>query len=361
MKKALVVLLVSLMVGAFAFAEDPAPAGVTVGGWGRAGYVFATATGSSGTAMTTVFPNWSPGMRVGFNVSGHSANVGFDMNIDSNISAGSSGFGIGDNARIWVKPADFLRFDFGKAQVDNLRGKIGHDWADCLNNAVNEFGDEDAIFKRFYPNAGLVVSLTPVEGLFIGASLDSQTPFGKTSDAIAGIQVGAGYTIKDVGQIRAQYIGNSDTVTGTTYVQAAFALTAIAGLTIDLGAKIPLNTLAALRTTDIILAAAYGADALSLTTRIHLGLNSGTDTNTAIGAFVDGSYTLSGPFAIGAKVGLDMKGATAGAGDNFGIVPYVKLGYSNGYIGLGFAYNIDISTAANASTWSIPIFAEYWF
>jgi hypothetical protein len=201
MKKALVVLLVSLMVGAFVFAEDAAPAGVTVGGWGRAGYVFATATGSSGTALTTVFPNWSPGMRVGFSVNGHSANVGFDLNIDTNTNAASNNLGVGDNARIWVKPADFLRVDFGRAQIDNLRGKIGHDWADCLNGAVNEFGDEDAIFTRFYPKAGLVVSITPVEGLFIGASLDSQYTagvFGKTSDAIAGIQVGAGYTIKDI-------------------------------------------------------------------------------------------------------------------------------------------------------------------
>jgi hypothetical protein len=144
-------------------------------------------------------------------------------------------------------------------------------------------------------------------------------------------------------------------------MQAAFALTAVAGLTIDIGAKIPLNTLAALRTTDIILAAAYGADALSLTARFKLGLDAGTDTNTAIGAFVDGSYTISGPFAIGAKLGLDMKGATAGAGDNFGIVPYVKLGYSNGYLGLGFAYNIDLSTGGTSNKWAIPIFAEYWF
>jgi len=389
MKKVLVILLVSAFVSAFAFAD-----GITFGGWGRSGYVF---QGGTGPDQVGTFPSWAAGSRVGLSVHGASANVGFDVDW---FSAGAQPQ-IGDNARVWVKPATWLRFDFGKAQIDDLRGKVGDDWGDSLPSYLSIYsaaGDNDGIFTRFYPSQGFVLSLTPVEGLFIGAALDSNkldsngnaTP----AAAIAGIQVGAGYTIKDIGQVRVQYIGYSyatgnyvygapglDPKTGqlvqtknpvlaksNSYIQAAFALTAVKNLTIDLGTKIPVDT-SAQATPDsskVALGVAYGADGMNLTLRAVTLIGS----NVGFGVSLDGNFAVAKPLSIGAKVsyngeakdGLDASGNHVGGLD---LSPYALLNYSNGTLGLGFVYHIDTSklvgNATAGNTWSIPFWSEFSF
>jgi hypothetical protein len=362
MKKVLVILLVSAFVSAFAFAD-----GITFGAWGRAGYVIAQGGTQSATDTNGTLPDWSSGGRVGFNIHGTSANVGFDLNVDSNGGT----IGIGDNARIWVKVADFLRFDIGKAQIDNLRGKIGNDWADALPGyTFNELGDEDATFKRFYPAKGIAVSLTPVEGLFLGAALDAQK-YDAAGNAVAGsvlvaesiaaIQVGAGYTIKDVGQVRVQYRGSQDLVAGKQWIDAAFALTAIKSLTIDLGTQIPVNTKVASPST-VQLNAAFSDSGISITGKIRVNIGD----SIGFGAYLDPNFTITGPLSAGLKLSL-VTGTVASGIDtgSFSFLPYIKLGYSNGLFGMGVMYQLDISKGVTATTnnnkWSFPIFAEYWF
>jgi hypothetical protein len=391
MKKVLVILLVSAFVSAFAFAD-----GITFGGWGRSGYVFQGGTGSD---TVGTFPSWAAGSRVGLSVHGASANVGFDVDW---FSAGAQPQ-IGDNARVWVKPATWLRFDFGKAQIDDLRGKVGDDWGDSLPSYLSIYsaaGDNDGIFTRFYPSQGFVVSLTPVEGLFIGVALDSNkldsTGTATPAAAIAGIQVGAGYTIKDIGQVRVQYIGYSysagtATVAGVvngafvdangktyanalvtglvqtsalaksnSYIQAAFALTAVKNLTIDLGTKIPVDTsaAAALDRSKVALGVAYGADGLNLTLRAVTLIGS----DVGFGVSLDGNYAVAKPLSLGVKVSYNGEVKDVGGLD---LSPYATLNYANGTLGLGFVYHIDTSklvgNAVAQNKWSVPFWSEFSF
>lgn len=381
MKKVLVILLVSAFVSAFAFAD-----GIAFGAWGRVGYIFAQGVSdpqSSANVTVGTFPSWANGARVGLGVSGSSANIGFNLNIDSNNGV----IGAGDEAKVWVKFIDQLKVELGKVQVNALRGKVGGSGTLDIYTA----GDEDAIFQRFYPKAGFALEITPVEGLFIAAALDStnKDPDGKTTFAAAldGIQVGAGYTIKDIGQVRVQYIGAGmglddkkkinysttvlDAETGlkatpdvyhtvqAKYLQAAFALTAVKDLTIDLGTKFNLDSRVAVR-TPIVLGASFNSGALSLMLRSEMQLG----TNMGFGAYLMGAYKVADPMSIGLEVAYDANVSDKTNKDDAKLtfMPSVKFGYGQGEAVIGFNYTVDMPAAGTAqNTWSIPIGITYWF
>ena len=188
---------------------------------------------------------------------------------------------IGDFASIWVKPFDWMQFTFGKFNEDTLRGKV--DDNDFHNFVVN-MSDADAIFNRFGGNDSFqaMLSLTPLEGLFIGfqlSNLEAVTGVAKdygSNTTPAGviwetIQIGAGYEIDGIGHVRTQYIGAPRFYFGdwmpdrTIFVQAgppstwyystvwdafdiegfkrlelAFALSIIEDMILDVGVKIPI-------------------------------------------------------------------------------------------------------------------------
>ena len=244
--------------------KDP-PAGqeeITVGaGLGRDGSA-ATPRARIGVVAS------DPDEKIGLNFK-----VQFNMHPDSG-STGSFRVAFDDFAEVWVKPIDWLRIDVGRFVNDTLRGKIGDDnW----QHYTLRMSDPDAIFSRFRGPAwdgtdggGFLVSLTPVEGLFIGLGVPgmvsfrgSGTGFGsgranetieKLGYAYQRIQAGIGYNIKDIGLIRAQFVGSkprvglkedgSFDISGGTIVapkiEAAFAFTMIEGLVLDLGGKIPI-------------------------------------------------------------------------------------------------------------------------
>jgi hypothetical protein len=191
-----------------------------------------------------------------------------------------------DNVEIWWKPIDWFQLDVGKIVSDPLRGKIGDgSWMDGVT-VLSYNGDE--IFSRFAGSgvnnggsgaAGALASFK-FGDLFIGALLPNLAPFGESPatarDPLTGakanvyetanynnganvlgrqyerIQFAIGYTIPDIGLVRAQYVGanavaSTGFFTGTASVsitapriEAAFALTAIEGLTLDIGGKVPL-------------------------------------------------------------------------------------------------------------------------
>ncbi len=337
MKKALAILSAVALVATAATAE------VNVGAWGRAAFIPAVSSGS-GDPVADFAPNWGGKGRVGVNFSGSSDNVGFNLNLDSSGSTP----GIGDQAKIWVKPADMIKVELGKVQGDVLRGKFG-DFGLFGDYAA---GGEDDIFARFYPKYGTLVNLTPAEGVYIGAALDAgDTGALKTVNMFKKIQVGAGYTIANVGLIRAQYIG-TDAKDGDKdligNIGIAFNLTAIQGLNADIGATINPNKDA----TQVVAAAVgFNADALSITARVKA--NIATKFGLGVAAKVD--YTVAAPLTIGVSGGYNAEADMSKTG-TITAQPFVKLGYSNGYAMAGFKIANDGST----TSWALPIGAEYW-
>lgn len=332
MKKALAILTALAVVGGAAFAE------VNVGGWGRIGYVpYESVDGADATS--TMLPGWGAGPgRVGVNFSGSSDNVGFNLNIDSNGGT----LAVGDQAKIWVKVNSMFQFQVGRVQQDVLRGKIGNWGAFGLESA----GDEDAIFKRFNPDQGIQIDVTPLDGVYIGAAISGNG--GLFEDNLKNIQIGAGYVITDIGHLRAQYFGSAlEDAANTSKMQVAFALTAVENLLVDAGATIAIGEGAG--DTSIVAAMKFsGVENLGLAARTGVVL--GDDLGLVVAGQAE--YTVAAPLAVGVEGGFNNG---SGGDSNTDIGVYGKLGYSNGYGKFGFTYKTLSKTVA------LPIFAEYWF
>jgi hypothetical protein len=271
-----------------------------------------------------------------------------------------------DNVEVWWKPVDWFQLDVGKFVSDPLRGKVGDgSWMDGLT-VMSYDGDE--IFSRFRSqglnnggsgNAGVLASFN-FSGFFLGALLPNLKAFGNTSgsDTFSGggkgnlyetanytngksaigreferIQVGVGYTIPDIGLVRVQYVGANASFTNaisagvvsggygivTPRIEAAFALTAVQGLTLDIGGKIPLplnldsvNTWNAIDYTweymgtdtdakaqapyQVSLGAIYKADALTITGRV----------DAKFGGSYDDGVSGSEPIKLGPEVNFHL-------------------------------------------------------
>lgn len=185
------------------------------------------------------------------------------------------------NAKVWVKPVNWLKVTLGVFEEDYLRYKIGAVGSGFSNYELYIRGsarDENVLFHRFKSEGfGTHIALTPIENLYVGAAFGSVTnsrSFTALSEegalnVLKNVQIGAGYTIPGIGFVRLQYIGekpfvhepirpqdNSPSirnVAGGSYYflsreailanaaafQAAFQLTAVQGLNVDIAASIP--------------------------------------------------------------------------------------------------------------------------
>lgn len=148
-----------------------------------------------------------------FSASTEDNKLGFNLDleyvVDSNGGLGE--ISIPDQAKVWWQPTDWFLGQVGMIEVDDLRGSVG-DWGVGRRDIGSL--DEDAIFDRFYPWAGVALSFYPVEGLFIGATFDAYKD-GKDGGDWAenfykSINVGFGYTIDEKFQIKAAYFGAKD-------------------------------------------------------------------------------------------------------------------------------------------------------
>lgn len=151
-----------------------------------------------------------------FNFSASTEDGKFGMNLDLEYTVDSErGFGkvsLPDQAKVWWMPTDWFLGQVGMIEVDELRGSVG-DWGVGRRDIGSL--DEDAIFDRFYPQAGVALSFYPVEGLFVGATFDAYKEDGKDGGDWAenfykSINVGFGYTIDEKFQIKAAYFGAKD-------------------------------------------------------------------------------------------------------------------------------------------------------
>jgi hypothetical protein len=305
-----------LLFSTAAFAE------ITWGGTGRLVFVpFGIRGENSDTDVpaATYFGAENPwsgnGPRIGLNLTGKrdEGNMGFNLAFAVEHRSGEFVPAIDDNsANVWVKPfggaLETLTGTFGMFNVDKFRFKFagsGMGFHNYVMYARGDLTDEDATFRRFQGTGfGSHLSYEPVEGFWLGLGFgsvgDSRSFAGEFKEdgfvnALKDTQVAAGYTIKDIGMFRAQWIGfvtkewgqtkaaettaettvwvqadtpsettgkwktNPATTTPAEYgwvntsldkplggtgdagkIQAAFNLTAIQGVNIDLGVSVPL-------------------------------------------------------------------------------------------------------------------------
>jgi hypothetical protein len=309
---------------------------------------------------------WGDMTRADFRINGNAEFVGFGIQITED------GIDGGDFRYIWVKPFsnDFVKLNVGKYVDDTLRGKIGN-LDGGFSNFVLATSEEDAIFTRLETNAGerrfwathdfgwggnsqgFMLSSAPMDGLFLAVNVIS--PFGwaedwQAADIYRFIQIGAGYEIADIGHFRAQYVGGwLGTITNDkekdlaekgykgvnaglpARIEAAFALTAIDNLLVDLGFKfwLPVEYTDKKQKISQGINASVGAqfrmEAFSIAARVDTGFGAYDRTDwtdgTAAKSYKDSkkigplslqahlvpSYDLDA-FTIGASLGLKMTG-----------------------------------------------------
>jgi hypothetical protein len=342
--------------------------------------------------------------------------------------------GVGDNAYLWVKPFDFLTIGaggFSGAADFGIRGKIGNFGG--FAQAVHATADEDAIFTRFKSSNGGIIALTPIDGLTIGVVFNNSVngenfsskgpgsygtqPF---DDSFKLLQIGAGYQIGTIGLVRAQFIGGTNShkwPAGTpedpewtlesakwwgryNRIEAAFALTAIDGLTLDIGGKIPLAYKETIGTSipvsqnvnlngqeatfqapfQVSAGVNFAAGDLSIGGRVDttlLGsakLTYGTtdikySEGIVLDALVEPAFDL-GAFVVGGDIGFKFTGdskitatgyddITLDGGIAFDLGAWVGLNFSNGLFRAGVASHLPVDK--KALVFSIPLVLEYFF
>jgi hypothetical protein len=170
---------------------------------------------------------WADGDRpfVRLDVAGNFEDkIGFRAHLDFFRGGGASFFDVGDFLGLWWQPLPQLKFDVGRFNEDILRGKVGDD--DWHAYTVGMKG-KDAIFTRFKGDAGVLVSIKPMEPLFIGILVPDFAPLAgtvpnytsgaedlnSTGDSNRALrvyertQVAVGYELSGIGLVRLQFVG----------------------------------------------------------------------------------------------------------------------------------------------------------
>jgi len=266
MKKVVTVFVLMVCLAAPAFSQ------LRMNGWGRVVWVPAFLA-QDGDVKSTMQSPWGDRPDLEFMFSASSTNIGVDLGV---MVAPNEFYQIG-NAKVWWRPDENFKLHLGSGRVPTLRGKVMastgayvYAWGRLSgffpnggkNAPVMMIGDGDGIFSRFnLTDQGAILEFTPkflpaLEGLYIGAAVAPQ--WTKDGGILAktvyqGVHAVIGYEIADIGHIRVGYVGgnedNGETANASknwdfSYdrrIEAAFALTAVPGLLIDLGAKYSLH------------------------------------------------------------------------------------------------------------------------
>jgi hypothetical protein len=222
-------------------------------------------------------PGWdSIGAAVGFEVWGSNREESGGFEIKLRVKSDGGSIYANDNtANLWVKPFDMLAMKFGMYQFDDFRGTIGG----ISEIAGGYGGDEDTIFQRcesdgfgalFILNApetapAFLKPLKVFASFGVTGELDTGsgefaalTPNG-LSYIFAAPHAGIGYDFENIGFLRAQFIGTNykwghgddwyhngtfwfpSHVRESARLEAAFNLTAVKNLKLDVGGGIPFS------------------------------------------------------------------------------------------------------------------------
>ena len=298
-------------IAAIALAASSAFAGANFGmGFNRG---FFTPFAWDGEAKADISTSWGDAPRIGASFSAASEDVG----VVADVKFDNGGVAVNDNAYIWVKPASWLKIQIGQSFDDTLRGNACFGTWDWLRPG-NILG-EDLTFTRvcgnplvgaYNPLPGAIVMLDPIEGLHISAAIKiaitGPEPYEFTSaympqtwETIAkNLQVQAGYTIPDVMQIKAQWIGNG---ANGGVINAAVALKAVEGMTLDVGAFYNTASTAA---QPVTISAFWGMgfDALSVNVNAKVDLAKDADNATKVAAGAGVGYDFGNGLSCGADV-----------------------------------------------------------
>ncbi len=360
MKRLIAVLVVVALVMTGAFAQ------ISFGGFGQAAYGVKGGAGDK-DVTTLLQTGWGGIPRYGFTIAGNSDNIGFVVE----MKADDGSVVVNEKSYIWWKANDVFKVNFGKVQCDALRGKIG-DWSE-FRGIMGDMASADNIFTRFWATSGALLEVTPVDGLFIGASFNGNAfnnwgnPAASNEPAkdliLDTLQVGAGYSVDGIGQFRVQYLGKKVDMDGQNNLGAdknkerlevAFAPAFVDGATIDIGAKIPLGDNKEFKAI-VAAGAAFNIDAVGVTTRVDATF---TDAGTDVIFWATPAYGLD--FAT---IGMDVKVKVASVKDadttvGFGVAPWISKGYSNGSVKAGVVLTKD---ANKDMGWAIPVVLTYYF
>jgi hypothetical protein len=361
-----------------------------VSGWGRG--IFIPVVAADGDPQSGTVASWyHGGPRIGFTISGSSDNVGAHVDILFDGNA----VGVGDQAKIWVKPVEMLTLSIGMIFDDTLRGNAGF----CAYNWLrfDAMTGDDMVFERIGAKgmqSQFVASIAPVDGAYIVMGLGRTVPSWKTDTDVnlmktSGVdnkvmenmfkqgQYAVGYDIPGIGLMRAQFIGYpsaTDDLNGL--INAAFKLTMVEGLMLDIGGKIPMDSeQAGGKTAEIDIYANYTMDTLVLHLAGDIHINEEIDFvnlgELGFGVAVGVEYGLDGGLTIQADARyrnsialnvLDDEGDGLIGGGIF-----AKWSYSNGIFGLGLEvvntnYTFEaVKEDPTAMVIAIPIRLEYWF
>ena len=389
MKKTLIAIAAAAAVTTSAFAE------ITFGAWGR-GVLAPVASNGDGT-QAFQSTSWGGQPRVGFEINGVSDNVGIRVTMNADDG---SGVAIHDEAKIWVKPFDFLKIQAGKIQNNTLRG----DWCFGSWNWLRPswINDEGITFSNF-ENTGMQVELFPVEGLYIavgvplkkngwnkdgeaweyGKGKDGDKYAGDVGETYRNAVVQAAYTIAGIGQIKAAYRGSNEIKNGEYkkgVIEAAFASRGdnalVEGLGFEVGVKYDLTSKDdGGDATKIAAGVSYnGIENLGLAANAVVNIPKDTDVNKVYvnaGAGVDYNLADAG-ITLCADVRFQTKKVDGGE-TNVGFLVGAAKGFSNGKVGIGFQATTkggfvgglkgtgDKGVADDKLTWCVPVVIEYWF
>jgi len=316
---------------------------------------------------------WSNEFGGGITVGAWSEGVGFSIGLEP---TGNEIYG-----NIWAKPfngSDAFKITIGAYTEDIFRGKTGPGGRNGDFVLPGMFG-EDYIFSRLgtdtddgclthYKGNGFMFSSVPVDGLFLAWNVNVGHQFNpdpgnganrRANDAFRSSQVAIGYNISGIGLVRAMYLGGwagkLDLDKEKTYnkleradykpnyssgsigsndqssIQMAFAITAIEGITIDIGYRffIPITIW-----NDLDGVGGKSSQKLSKFSNGHW-----------IGAGVDMSFGIFGLRLFGAGV---FGGYTRNVNeDSLALLPYSK---DKSRKGLELAVKIDPSLSLDFGT-----------
>ena len=384
MKKIVIIIILAYITFTPLFAQlSP---GVGIGGWAR--YVISPVGGSGvlGEEFTAdnlyarnqSNQNWyfpSRG-KVGLSSWGNSEYLGFNFDvcyIDGLIEAG-------DQAKVWVRPHDMIMFQFGKIEGNELRAVIP-------GGRLTFTEEENDVFTRFNPVMGMLIDIRPINGLYIGVSVDIASKTGEPAMNVYSwdaernaYQIGAGYKFDWGGHLRIQLLANDGSVWSGKPIQAAFSYTGIHNLILEIGGLFPLKDLYAeneiFSPAKGTLAAAYRIEQWDLMARATIAGYPYAEEFAGI-RFKLGSvvkYTINFPLFVGAEIAYlsdyqenfytqqnDSQPVLVDGVDLFQIVPFVGFKYCRGEFRIGFHWEQNFKGEEKKFKFEIPFMLELNF
>ena len=190
-----------------AFAAVSFAEGITFSAWLRA---LAAPVASNGEDTITAASNSWGGAprtaRLSVTAVAPDGNAGYNFGVYSSTKADGFSFDAPDEHNLWVKPIDIVKVSYGHYDNNTLRGDCCYgSWNWMRPNAWIE-GDEGLLMSG-NKDTGLMVEVTPMDGLYIQALAPITNQNIKAGDTYKKLRGGFAYTVPGLVKVKGQYIG----------------------------------------------------------------------------------------------------------------------------------------------------------